>query len=101
MSARSEGLEKHRAKVKAGEFKSLNPVEKARKNPKSLRLAINGKCWDCTCGQRSEIKHCPMPDCTLWALRPYQDKAYKMGWKDPREMTSAELEEDYKSNQEK
>jgi hypothetical protein len=75
MGTREEGLAAHRAKVKAGEFKSLNPVEKARNNPKSLRLAINAKCYDCTCGQKLEIKHCPMEtNCSLWPLRPYQEK---------------------------
>lgn len=50
----------------------LDPIEKARANPKSLRLAINGKCWDCCCGQREEIRRCAMTDCTLHAVRPYQ-----------------------------
>jgi hypothetical protein len=72
MSAREKGLAAHRAKVKAGEFKPLNPAEKARNNPKSLRLAINAKCWDCTCFQKQEIKLCEMTDCSLWPLRPYQ-----------------------------
>jgi len=37
MNAREKGLAEHRAKVKSGEFKPLNPAEKARNNPKSLR----------------------------------------------------------------
>ena len=76
-TARQKGLEEYRQKVKAGEVQSLNPAEKARKNPRSLRLAINAKCWDCTCGQRAEIKHCPMEtNCSLWPLRPYQQQEH-------------------------
>ena len=52
----------------------LDPIEKSKKNPSSLRLAINGKCWDCSGGQKEEIKMCNIPDCTLWAVRPYQNK---------------------------
>ena len=50
----------------------LDPIQKSQANPKSLRLAINGKCWDCSCGQREEIRNCPITDCTLYAVRPYQ-----------------------------
>ncbi len=56
-----------------------NPIEKANENPKSLRLAINGKCWDCIgagCdpNPREAIKNCVIKDCTLWPVRPYQEK---------------------------
>lgn len=53
----------------------LDPIEKAHANPKSLRLAINGKCWDCCLAQREEIRKCAMKDCTLWPVRPYQGDA--------------------------
>jgi hypothetical protein len=55
-----------------------NPIEKALKNPKSLRAAINAKCFDCQ-GQDADpapkwrIGNCEMPDCPLYSLRPYQD----------------------------
>lgn len=55
-----------------------NPIEKALKNPKSLRAAINAKCFDCQ-GQDADpapkwrIGNCEMPDCPLYPLRPYQD----------------------------
>lgn len=65
----------YRRKVAAGEIEPaerLNPIEKAQAKPKSLRLAINAKCWDCTGGQRQEIKLCPMTDCSLHGLRPYK-----------------------------
>lgn len=50
----------------------LDPIEKSKQNPKSLRLAINGKCWDCCLGQRTEIRDCQVLSCTLHHLRPYQ-----------------------------
>lgn len=50
----------------------MDPLEKAKRNPKSLRAAINAKCYDCTCFQRAEVTKCPMKDCPLWHLRPWQ-----------------------------
>lgn len=41
-------LKEYQEKVKSGEIertKALNPTEKAKLNPKSLRLAVNGKCY--------------------------------------------------------
>ena len=54
--------------------KPKNPLEKLQENPKSLRLAINAKCWDCSNFQREEILHCPVKTCGLWYVRPYQKK---------------------------
>ena len=31
--------------------------------------AIKAKCLDCCCGQREEVKLCPVEDCPLWAFR--------------------------------
>ena len=73
----TSAFEEYRRKLANGEVERtipLNPAEKAEKNPKSLRLAINAKCWDCTNQQRLEIKHCEMTDCSLHGLRPYQEK---------------------------
>lgn len=55
----------------------LDPIAKARANPRSLRLAINGKCWDCIGrgadpNPRGAIRDCRIKDCTLWPVRPYQ-----------------------------
>ena len=50
----------------------LSPVEKSDKNPKSLRYAINAKCWDCSCGQTVEIKECGAVGCPLWKVSPYK-----------------------------
>ena len=54
-----------------------NPIEKLAQNPKSLRAAINAKCFDCM-GQNSDpavkwrIGNCEIPDCPLFNVRPYQ-----------------------------
>jgi hypothetical protein len=55
----------------------LNPLEKAAKNPTSLRLAINAKCWDCQGGDcdpgiRQRIGACSVTKCPLHPVRPYQ-----------------------------
>lgn len=70
-------LQQYQADVKAGIIKpskTLTPLEKAANNPKSLRLAINAKCFDCTCYSRIEVTNCEITDCPLWALRPWQRK---------------------------
>lgn len=68
------------AKIAAGEpIERLNPAEKAQRNPTSLRLAINAKCFDCVGGENADggfrrcIRECPSSArCSLHALRPYQ-----------------------------
>jgi hypothetical protein len=76
--ARAKGaaaLAEYREKLKSGEIirtKSLNPEEKAIANPKSMKYAIAAKCWDCSCGQREEIKMCGITDCSLYNFRPYR-----------------------------
>ena len=70
-----KGLEEYRRKVKSGEIqRALTPIEKSFKYPRSLRYAINGKCFDCSCGQAIEITKCPITKCTLHRFRPYQKK---------------------------
>ena len=62
------------------EVERLDPIQKARKNPKSLRAAINGKCWDCVGADgdpnpRKRIRECLAGDwCPLHPVRPYQAK---------------------------
>ena len=73
-----EASEALKAKREAGELEILDPLEKARRNPKSLRFAINGKCFDCEGGNSDpsiqwRIGNCVMPDCSLFPVRPYQD----------------------------
>jgi len=69
------GLKEYNEKIKAGLVerpKPLTPMEKHKRKPLSLRLAINAKCWDCCCGQREEIRLCAFKDCSLWLIRPYK-----------------------------
>ena len=48
-----------------------NPLEKFLENPTVLK-AVHAKCWDCTCGQKEEIRHCTIPDCSLFNYRPFR-----------------------------
>lgn len=81
----SEALRKAQAAMAAKraageEIERLDPIQRAHANPSSLRKAINGKCWDCVGAghdpnPRKAIGRCPMSDCTLWNVRPYQKYA--------------------------
>ena len=31
--------------------------------------AIRAKCIDCCCGQKNEVRNCPMTTCPLWNYR--------------------------------
>ena len=73
LEALQESAKLYRDKVASGEIQPLTPAEKAMQNPKSLRFAINAKCWDCVCNQRAEVTRCVMTDCSLWAVRPWQN----------------------------
>jgi hypothetical protein len=68
-------LKEYQEKVAAGEIerpKPMDPIEKAAANPKSLRAAINGKCYDCACGSKVEVARCEITKCTLHPVRPWQ-----------------------------
>lgn len=58
----------------------LDPIAKARANPKSLRLAITAKCFECMggggdTGTRNLIRACTSAaTCPLHPVRPYQVK---------------------------
>lgn len=59
--------------------KHLDPVERARRNPRSLRAAISGKCWSCCGGgadpnTRQTIRECTVYTCPLHGVRPYQHR---------------------------
>jgi len=54
-------------------------IEKAAKNPASLRMAVNAMCWDCVgagadANPRQAIRDCEIKKCPLWNVRPYQEK---------------------------
>jgi hypothetical protein len=70
-----QGLKEYRQKVKLGLVetpKSLDPIEKAKQNPKSRKFAINAMCYDCCCYQKSEVKDCTAVKCPLYKFRPWQ-----------------------------
>ena len=80
---RSNGLERasaRRAELRAAGVKveRLDPLERAARSPKSLRLAINAKCYDCEARDSDpnvqlRIGTCTIQTCPLWPVRPYQD----------------------------
>ena len=57
----------------------LTPIQRAARNPSSLRMAITAKCFDCS-GRgndpcwRQRIRECPCPSCPLYPVRPYQQR---------------------------
>ena len=69
-------LQEYREKVASGEIEvvRLNPIEKAKNNPKSLRLAIDAQCFDCMgrTGSTNDIRECTAKDCPLYPVRPYR-----------------------------
>jgi hypothetical protein len=78
MDLKSDGLKKYHEDLKSGKIKkakTIDPIQKAKKYPKSLRSAINAKCFDCCCGMRNEVILCRASDCPLHHLRPWQKKA--------------------------
>lgn len=53
---------------------NLSPLERAQKNPKSLRAAIDAKCFQCQGdgedpGTWERVRTCTIPDCGLYLLR--------------------------------
>jgi hypothetical protein len=80
----SEGLRQARAKLAAikaggGKIERLDPIEKSKREPGSLRLAINAMCWHCA-GRgvdgveftKTTIRECTVYGCPLHHQRPYQ-----------------------------
>ena len=45
-SALEKAQQVNRERRASGEVSILSPVQKAKQNPRSLRAAINAKCWD-------------------------------------------------------
>ena len=69
-----QGLKQYQENLKLGVVEKVDPIEKAKQNPKSLRAAINAMCYDCCCNQKPEVKFCTAVDCPLHTLRPWQPK---------------------------
>jgi hypothetical protein len=82
-TAALEQARKKRAEMKAAgiPLEKLTPLERAKKNPKSTRAAINAKCWECEGGDADpyvnwRVGNCTCKDtCGLHAVRPYQKYA--------------------------
>ena len=77
MKKMQKGLAEYREKIKAGIIDRpvlMTPTEKAKTKPKSLRLAINAYCFDCSGEQKNEIKYCTVTNCPVFNVRPYQVK---------------------------
>jgi hypothetical protein len=72
----TQGRELYLAKLKSGEIvKSIqvNPIEKAKQNPGSLKLAIRAFCFDCmgqTVSWKNDVTNCTAPNCPLFNHRP-------------------------------
>lgn len=62
--------------------KTINPIQRARLQPNSLRLAINAQCYDCIYDKsdvgswRQQVAACPSANCPLYCQRP---KPAKLG----------------------
>ena len=56
--------------------KSLDPIQRARLKPNSLRMAVNAQCYDCIYDQsdagswRQQVEVCPSKNCPLYCHRP-------------------------------
>ena len=55
----------------------ITPIERSKQNPKSLRLAINAKCYDCIYDPysgignwRMQVSSCTSVNCPLYPIRP-------------------------------
>jgi hypothetical protein len=56
--------------------KIITPIQRAKLNPKSLRLAVNAQCYDCIYDKsdagtwRQQVEACPSINCPLYRQRP-------------------------------
>lgn len=51
-----------------------NRLEMWEDNKFSLRKSVDAKCFDCSCQQVEEVRHCTVTSCPLWYVRPFQVK---------------------------
>ena len=73
-------IEKAQEKLKEMKAKGLkpkrfDPIQKAKENKKSMRLAINAMCFDCM-GRAStyvkDVRECTAPNCPIYHFRPFK-----------------------------
>lgn len=57
------------------------PIQRTIKKIKkgSLRAAIKAKCLDCSGLSKKEVRVCPVTNCPLWLVRPFQNKSKTEG----------------------
>lgn len=79
----SRALDKARERLAAikasgGKVERLDPIERAKRKPGSLRLAISAMCWSCAGAgadgvefTKTTIRECQVLRCALHAHRPY------------------------------
>lgn len=54
-----------------GVVERLDPIERAKRNPKSKALAIKAMCYDCAGGSKTEVTLCQVTKCPLYNHRPW------------------------------
>jgi len=64
----SDGTPLHELKKQA----PRSPDQIATDNPKSMRAAVNFKCWQCSNFQKIEVTLCTVTGCGLYPFRPWQ-----------------------------
>ena len=75
----TDHLQEYRRKLAAGEVerpKQKNPMGKAAEDPKSMRKAVNAKCYDCIYDPsgagswRDQVRACADNKCSLYSIKP-------------------------------
>ena len=72
MSHALKKAQEKRAEMKEKGIKPKTWTQKAKENPKSMRAAVNAKCFDCMGFQRAEVAKCTHLECSLYDFRPYK-----------------------------
>lgn len=94
---------------KSGSSKTnrLTHAQHALGNTKSLRKAINAKCWDCcggglteaeSKGTRKEIALCTITDCSLHYFRPFKNKKALIRIETPASALDLSLKQNHEVN---
>ena len=69
------------ARERGERIERLTPMEKAQRQPGSLRFAINAKCYSCVYDPLAggtwlqQVEECRIEDCPLWSVRPQRTVA--------------------------
>ncbi len=68
----NKGLKEYTEKLRLGQVKlskRLNPIEKSKANPTSLKFAIHAMCFDCSGFEYTGVRNCEFKDCSLYGHR--------------------------------